>query len=792
MHMSRLREERGTILALAAVMIPVFLLLAALVIDVGNWYTHKRQLQNRADAAAFAAGVEYAKNWHDCVYAGSDATRLAAKATAAQRIADAARQYAGDPEAADYAGGLLPATPLRNTEIATQANVDVMINSDTSRNYANNSDYTDADGGVGAVVANPCVVHPADDISAAGHWTDVKVKERDLPSLFGGFGLPLPRNIARARIDVRPAISGHRFLPIAVEMPVIEQVQVRYYDECRDPSHQNPLATKNLALLPTADQAGLAATGGGTLWGLQSADPTVGDKNLSFGLTVPSYGGCGQDYLPIGVEVRIASLKTVDLNQPCTTLQQKEFADCFTRISQFRVYNDGNADNQARLTHVKILGGCGAPGDGYFSTIPVGAANCRYDVSAEVDWGTRDDPPNNVAGNFTVTANGTTLNLVSWNTPNGTAIYSSSGGALAAIPGANPVTISLNWLDTNTTHSWAGSPCKSGNSNPCKYSATEAAHRTFIGDDDEKAPGFTGAVSLVRTSQSSFVNGLPGPPLENVATGGASGTPPSPIQIFPTVGIRAAFKTGTYMTLRAGNQGTGLVRCDPNVPNGQSMTSFLNGCPPWYGSNKWTSPWWTGNPLACPSEGDWFSYADQGKGFGTNSSSNYWQCVPTVPGGKTGQVGDWMSVATKNCDDIKNNSCKAITCNYDGNYDGKPSNPTGWGGDSSYPRVVDLFLVPYQALKETQGSKDPAPILGFASFYVMNWMGSGGDGDPCPDTTFDHDGNSATPQVTLPALSKQAISGVFINTVDYEPGPVDPNAVCTDDDLTYCRPTLVR
>ena len=76
--------------------------------------------------------------------------------------------------------------------------------------------------------------------------------------------------------------------------------------------------------------------------------------------------------------------------------------------------------------------------------------------------------------------------------------------------------------------------------------------------------------------------------------------------------------------------------------------TFLNGCQPWYGANKWTN-WWTGNPLACPSEGDWFSYSDQGKGFGTNSPGNYWQCVPTDPGGKTGQVGDWMSVATKNC-----------------------------------------------------------------------------------------------------------------------------------------------
>ena len=66
---------------------------------------------------------------------------------------------------------------------------------------------------------------------------------------------------------------------------MIKKVQVRYYDECRDPYHQNPLAVKDLALLPAADQSGFAAAGGGRLWALPSAaDPTVGDKSLSFGL----------------------------------------------------------------------------------------------------------------------------------------------------------------------------------------------------------------------------------------------------------------------------------------------------------------------------------------------------------------------------------------------------------------------------------------------------------------------------------------------------------------------------
>ena len=253
----RCRDERGQVIVLGAVMIPVLLLLAALVIDVGNWYTHKRQLQNRADAAAFAAAVEYGKTWKACVQTANPTL----KTKTAQEIANAARQYAADPDAADYNKPAtipvgMPPTSVYNSEIANQGKLDVAIN---STSYDDNTDYSD-----GAPALNngdPCFKHTtADSISAPGYWTDVKVKERDLPSLFGGIGLPLSRNGARARVDIRPAKSGTRFLPLAVPNNIITKVQVRYYDEC----HNTLLRTENLK--PWADQAAYAAAVGGMLW----------------------------------------------------------------------------------------------------------------------------------------------------------------------------------------------------------------------------------------------------------------------------------------------------------------------------------------------------------------------------------------------------------------------------------------------------------------------------------------------------------------------------------------------
>ena len=87
--MNRLRDNRGGVLVLGAVMIPLFLLVTALIVDVGDWYVHKRQLQNRADAAALAAGVQYQANFPACI----------TSKTQQDIIRAAARQYAGDPAA---------------------------------------------------------------------------------------------------------------------------------------------------------------------------------------------------------------------------------------------------------------------------------------------------------------------------------------------------------------------------------------------------------------------------------------------------------------------------------------------------------------------------------------------------------------------------------------------------------------------------------------------------------------------------------------------------------------------
>ena len=183
--MSRLtRDERGGILVLAAVMIPVFLLLTALVVDVGNWYTHKRQLQNKADAGALAAGVEYLSQLNNC--------RTNASARRATVISDVAKRYAGTGDPAIAGDEVQPDDQPRPADLTC-----------ASTRRARRPRTDDADG------ANPCATHATGDtFSPSGAiWTDVKVRETNIGTLFGGFGLDLLSAEAQARVEVKQILG---------------------------------------------------------------------------------------------------------------------------------------------------------------------------------------------------------------------------------------------------------------------------------------------------------------------------------------------------------------------------------------------------------------------------------------------------------------------------------------------------------------------------------------------------------------------------------------------------------
>jgi Flp pilus assembly protein TadG len=162
--------ESGGVLVMVALWLPLLVLMLTFVIDVANWFEHKRHLQMQADAAALAAARDF---------------RIPCDNAPIQAAAAA---YAGDTYNAQIGG-----TPA--------GRVFRRINSKTFYNQPASPDDT--------VEAPPC--------QAA--MVDVKLTEVDVPWLIGALGAAVPavkRINARARVAINQLETTNGALPLGV------------------------------------------------------------------------------------------------------------------------------------------------------------------------------------------------------------------------------------------------------------------------------------------------------------------------------------------------------------------------------------------------------------------------------------------------------------------------------------------------------------------------------------------------------------------------------------------------
>jgi Putative Flp pilus-assembly TadE/G-like len=174
-RISRVRTgERGAIVVMVALWLPVLLVCMTFVVDVGNWFVHKRHLQTQADAAVLAAAQEFK-------FPCSDAP-----------ILQKTDEYSGSTYNAQI-GGTPPSRVHR------------LINSKTFYNQPSPADDT--------VTGTPCTAGAI----------DVKLTETDLPwyfkpvaGLLGGSSPVVPFINAQARISVNQLETTAGALPVGV------------------------------------------------------------------------------------------------------------------------------------------------------------------------------------------------------------------------------------------------------------------------------------------------------------------------------------------------------------------------------------------------------------------------------------------------------------------------------------------------------------------------------------------------------------------------------------------------
>src|SRR5918996_630430 len=148
-----------------------WLLFVSFVVDVGNWFEHKRHLQLQADAGALAGGGSF---YLPC---------------ADDAVETEARKYAGDPAQAVRYNQQVPHT--------VDANIHILIN---STDFWNDGGVDYSDGGP------PC----------AAKMVDVKITESNLPFFFGLGANFVPAINAHARVEIQALNTAAGALPVGV------------------------------------------------------------------------------------------------------------------------------------------------------------------------------------------------------------------------------------------------------------------------------------------------------------------------------------------------------------------------------------------------------------------------------------------------------------------------------------------------------------------------------------------------------------------------------------------------
>lgn len=211
---TRAGEERGAVMIMVAVCLPVLVLFASFVIDVGNWFEHNRHLQMQADAAVLAAAGEF--------------SRPCAEAP----IEDMARTY----------GGLkAPATNTYNQQVGGTPLEKVLFDGLNQDTWPNQPDVVDPDPPGGP----PCETGVI----------DVKLAEADLPWFFRVAQVPFIN--AHARVELQKVDRMKGLLPIGVPDINPKKAKAFFVDESKTPTDPGYVIAETM-LCRTGTQDGLA------------------------------------------------------------------------------------------------------------------------------------------------------------------------------------------------------------------------------------------------------------------------------------------------------------------------------------------------------------------------------------------------------------------------------------------------------------------------------------------------------------------------------------------------------
>jgi hypothetical protein len=208
----RRRNERGVVIVLVGLWLPVLALLTMFAIDVAHWYDYSRNLQTRADAAALAAGNQYGNT------CATDTIDPASEA----RIGKYAQLYSGPGDTSDlyypYNGVGSPLVDIPGSQYenfpglkaGTLDHYHVLLNSNDYWQPGQSSATQSF--GMGSFC------NATDENGRHGAMADVRVTQDHLPLFIPLLGIQ-PNIRAHARVEIQRLLVANSIRPLAVRDP---------------------------------------------------------------------------------------------------------------------------------------------------------------------------------------------------------------------------------------------------------------------------------------------------------------------------------------------------------------------------------------------------------------------------------------------------------------------------------------------------------------------------------------------------------------------------------------------
>jgi Putative Flp pilus-assembly TadE/G-like len=392
----RLRDQTGAVAVFVALLTPALLLIFLLVIDVGNWYVHKRHLQMQTDAAALTGGAYF----RDCF--SIDPTVAGAANTTIKSAATAYAGQSGSTYNFQVGGGSPRVTTLFN-----------------SATFARGS-YVDPD----VETQQPC--------QTPHLMLDVKQTEEDVPYVLGALvdalvpGSPtvVPAINARARVALKQATIVQGGMPLAVPDVAPTHVTVTLVNE----------ADGSLLAGPFELTKGASANGLNYWSGPAS-------------LTVPAAGAM------IAVRIGLGRQSATCAGPNGTGgsgFVCYDYSNTSSGLALIDGVGSGGTVNQPK-PRVWATTSCAPTGAPFFGgqNLVAPATTCQASIQAVLQTSSGTVGPAS-AKTFTATLNGAGLkNATAPFTYDAASGYWTTGYAFAAAPDGGPVDVTLNWQSTS-------------------------------------------------------------------------------------------------------------------------------------------------------------------------------------------------------------------------------------------------------------------------------------------------------------------------------------------------------